>query len=40
MPNLSAIYDDRFFAEWGRGNEAYVESARLVTNAIYDMFRP
>lgn len=40
MPNLSTIYDARFFEEWGRGNDAYVTSARIVAQAIYDMFRP
>jgi hypothetical protein len=40
MKDLAAIYDAAFFAEWGRSNEKYVESARVITDALYDLYRP
>ncbi len=40
MPDLARIYDKVFFAEWGRGHERYVRSAEVITNTLYDLFKP
>jgi hypothetical protein len=40
MPELASIYDAAFFAEWGRTNDAYVRSARIVADAILAEFAP
>ena len=40
MPDLSLIYDEAFFAEWGRGHERYIRSAEIITNTLYDLFQP
>jgi 2-polyprenyl-3-methyl-5-hydroxy-6-metoxy-1,4-benzoquinol methylase len=40
VPDLSAIYDDAFFAEWGRSNRAYVNSAKVIVDVLYDNFAP
>ena len=40
MPDLARIYDETFFAEWGPGHERYVESARVITDVLYDQLRP
>ena len=37
---LEEIYGEAFFKEWGRGNAAYVESARVITDVLYDAFEP
>ncbi len=40
MPDLFEIYDEAFFAEWGRSNRAYVDSARVIVDVLHDNFRP
>ena len=40
MPNLSAIYDAAFFAEWGKSNQPYVRSAEIITNVLMEEFSP
>lgn len=40
MPNLEVIYDRPFFAEWGAGNEKYVRSAQIITDILFQEFRP
>ena len=40
MPDLGQIYDEAFFSEWGRSNDAYVNSARVIVNVLHDNFRP
>ncbi len=40
MSDLAGIYDGAFFEEWGPRHEKYVESARIITNIVYDQFRP
>jgi SAM-dependent methyltransferase len=40
MPNLAAIYDAAFFAEWGKANEPYVRSAEILTGVLLEEFAP
>jgi len=40
MPNLAAIYDATFFAEWGKANEPYVRSAEIITDVLLAEFGP
>jgi 2-polyprenyl-3-methyl-5-hydroxy-6-metoxy-1,4-benzoquinol methylase len=40
VPDLSEIYDEAFFAEWGRSNDAYVNSARVIVDVLHDNFGP
>jgi SAM-dependent methyltransferase len=40
MPELPSIYDAAFFREWGPGNEKYVQSARLIADLLWDVYRP
>ena len=40
MDNLKSIYDERFFAEWGRRNADYVRSAEIVAKALFESFWP
>lgn len=40
MPDLDRIYDRAFFEEWGSRHEKYVESARVITDTLYDLLRP
>ncbi|MBI3288298.1 MAG: hypothetical protein HYZ74_02130 [Elusimicrobia bacterium] len=40
MPDLARIYDQDFFAEWGRGHARYVESAGMITDVLYGLFTP
>ena len=40
MPDLPLIYDEPFFAEWGRGHELYIRSAGIITNVLHDLFQP
>jgi hypothetical protein len=40
MPDLDEIYDEAFFAEWGRSNRAYVNSAKVIVDVLYDNFGP
>jgi SAM-dependent methyltransferase len=40
MPGLSNIYDEAFFAEWGRSNRAYVNSAKVIVDVLCDNFAP
>lgn len=40
MPDLAAIYDAAFFAEWGKGNEPYVRTAAVVAGALHEQLRP
>ena len=40
MPGLGNIYDEAFFQEWGRSNRAYVNSAKVIVDVLYDEFRP
>ena len=40
MPGLAAIYDAAFFAEWGKGNEAYARTAAVIAGALTAEFKP
>lgn len=40
MPALDAIYDETFFAEWGRSNEPYMRSAEVITEALIAELKP
>ncbi|MFI5345078.1 MAG: class I SAM-dependent methyltransferase [Elusimicrobiota bacterium] len=40
MSDLPRIYDAAFFAEWGRANEKYVDSARAITDALHGLYQP
>jgi SAM-dependent methyltransferase len=40
MPDLDRIYDRDFFAEWGRTHERYVESARIITDVLHNLYKP
>ncbi|OGS39474.1 MAG: hypothetical protein A2506_01300 [Elusimicrobia bacterium RIFOXYD12_FULL_66_9] len=40
MPDLDAIYDARFYSEWGRGNEPYIRTAGVIAAALLAEFRP
>lgn len=40
MPDLDRIYDRAFFEEWGPRHEKYVESARIITDALHDHLQP
>jgi hypothetical protein len=40
MPNLSHIYGDDFFREWGAGHEKYVTGARLITDVLWEIYKP
>ena len=40
MPNLAAIYDAAFFAEWGKANEPYVRSAEIIADALLAELAP
>ena len=40
MPNLAAIYDAAFYAEWGKGHELYVRTAEVITDALIAELRP
>ncbi len=40
MKDLDLIYNKDFFRQWGSGNEPYVRSAKIVTEVLYNMFRP
>jgi len=40
MPGLCDIYDEAFFQEWGRSNRAYVNSARVIVDVLFDNFSP
>jgi hypothetical protein len=40
MPNLSKIYDNQFFQEWGPHNTGYVNSAKKITDVLYEQFHP
>jgi len=40
MTHLSTIYDEAFFAEWGRSNTAYVTSASIIVDVLADKFSP
>ncbi len=40
MPDLERIYDEGFFAEWGRQNRDYVESARVIADVLFQRFEP
>ena len=40
MENLEQIYDDEFFEKWGRTNGDYVASVKLITEVLYEQFRP
>jgi len=40
MPNLAAIYDATFFAEWGKANEPYVRSAEIITDVLLAELAP
>ncbi|WP_372369398.1 class I SAM-dependent methyltransferase [Candidatus Uabimicrobium sp. HlEnr_7] len=39
MPNLSQIYDDSFFNEWGCYNESYVASSQVVANILLEQLQ-
>jgi SAM-dependent methyltransferase len=40
MPNLDAIYDANFFAEWGKGNEPYMRTAEVIAETLLAEFKP
>lgn len=40
MEGLEQIYDEAFFAEWGRQNRPYVESARIIADELFSRFEP
>lgn len=40
MENLSSIYDDAFFKEWGNEHKEYIRSAEMITDILYDSFKP
>lgn len=40
MPNLDVIYDAAFFAEWGKGNETYMRTAEVITDALLAELKP
>ena len=40
LSDLARIYDPDFFAQWGRRNAAYVESARVIAEELYARFQP
>ncbi len=40
MPNLDAIYDANFFAEWGKGNEPYMRTAEVIAETLIAEFKP
>jgi len=37
---LARIYNASFFAEWGRGNQAYVASAGVIVEVLFEKFAP
>lgn len=40
MPDLDRIYDRAFFEEWGSGQERYVRSAEIITDVLFQAFKP
>lgn len=40
MTDLNRIYDRDFFAQWGSGNRAYVETARYIAGVLSREFSP
>ena len=40
MSGLSGIYDRAFFEEWGPTHERYIKSAQIITDILYEQFRP
>lgn len=40
MPHLSQIYDAAFFKEWGPAHDVYVGSAKIITDVLFDAFKP
>ena len=40
MSNLTSIYDEAFFEEWGPGNEALVKSARIIAEELHLQLQP
>jgi hypothetical protein len=40
MPDLDVIYDTAFFQEWGIGHKPYVDSAEMITDLLFDEFKP
>lgn len=40
MPGLHEIYDDSFFEEWGRLNQAYMDSAVVIADELFRVFAP
>lgn len=40
MDRLDRIYDETFFAEWGRANQPFVASARVIADELFARFAP
>ncbi len=40
MKNLNLIYDETFFKEWGSEHEKYIRSAEIITDKLFDLFKP
>ena len=40
MPGLEAIYDAAFFQEWGASHQPYVDSAKNITDVLFNEFNP
>ena len=40
MKDLDLIYDKEFFQQWGRGNEPYIRSAKIVADVLFDILKP
>jgi hypothetical protein len=40
MKKLEQIYTAEFFKEWGKKHIEYVSSAELITNVLYENYRP
>ncbi len=40
MPHLHDIYNKKFFEEWGPKNAKYTQSARIVTDLLFNAFIP
>ncbi len=40
MKNLNLLYDKAFFKEWGKEHEKYIHSAEIITDILFDLFKP
>jgi SAM-dependent methyltransferase len=40
LGELKKIYNSDFFAEWGKTNRKYISSAEVISNFLFEQFRP